>query len=799
MVTGITKVGFVDQAAAQQAECDSDFSLEDAPAKPRISFVKRVVETGKHDPVVERARTLEEATQREISLRNNSRGIWKTLAKFRDRRIPLVLAIMIGVIIIGVSIPTMDSRQGATGAKCKILSHYYPGSYNFLQGADMPCPENLGFTVRGFTTNGGSSKRVQFQVDDWEPAYDPSRTTQFRGWGLFEAFRCCPLDPFDHCKFFKDGRFCDDWGAFSSGCPSAPWDCYIVNHGDVLQNALDGGIKAKSLKVGSISDGKSTFSLGIVLVVLGTAALLAPKTVTWVWRNIVLGFLVRLVKLFAWDSALLIGQVVPRRFLPEWVVDIMKKDMAIQMIQRWWKCIYFQTCLKRLLLKARAEGQRSEQMLKGEKFLRKAEKTLRFAAYAPPLTAPVPLSNCLIYDSGHASTFHRMAKGRIVSAPGEARVGIELVLGPQIKLGAKLVLRRGSGFKAPPYVERIFRRGLADLYGLQERDELVKAGELVWPTASAEQLLKAVGSAPRPLFLVFVGSERRPETLQRNGISRPPWASPHGEVEKLKHAAAQAAADRLRGTRTATRAAALAANPPQPMQVWRSSHTVEVPGIPLSEPAMLDIEAGFAVGTTPCEHFQEAGATGAPEVCITGSAPRHPSCAPKDAEAAFEAASGGCGEALEGACSAGAPDIFVMGSVPRRSRRPRSAPQDAEAAPGASMASPVVEAAWATGFEGAFDSCGEANSRPSSRGAISTTASSRPGSRGAISTTDSSRPGSRGAIFATQERGIGPPPSASAFRDDPWLGMPPETGTPQPRWSIPGAPGTPDHQRRQQR
>lgn len=780
MVTGITKVGFADQAAAQQArqqelqpearprakkaakakareaESDSDSSLEDAPARPKIVFVKRVVETGKDDPVVVRARALQEATQKEISLRNNSRRIWIILAKLRDRRIPLVLAIMIGIIMIGVSIPIMNSRQGAQGAICKILSHYYPGSYNFLQGVDMPCPEqNLGFTVRGATT--GGSKLVQFQVDDWEPAYDPSRTTQFRGWGLFEAFRCCPLDPFDHCKFFKDGRFCDDWGAFSSGCPSAPWDCYIVNHGEVLQNALDGGIEAKSLKVGSISDGKSTFSVGIVLVVLGTAALLAPKTVTWVWREIVLRFLMRLVKLFAWDSALLIGQVVPRRFLPEWVVDIMTKDMAIQMIQRWWKCIYFRTSLKRLLLKARAEGQRREQMLRDEKFFRKAEKTLRFAAYAPPLTAPVPLSNCLIYDSGNASTFHRMAKGRIVSAPGDARVGIELVLGPRIKLGAKLVLRRGADFKTPPYVERIFRRGLADLYGLQERDELVKAGELVWPIASAEELLQAVGAAPRPLFLVFAGSERKPETLARNGISRSPWALPHGEVEKLKHAAAQAAADRLRGTRTATRAAALAANPPQPMQVWRPSHTVEVPGIPLSEPAMLDTEA------------------------------------------ASEAASGGCGEALEEACSAGAPDIFVMGSVPRRSRRPRSAPQDAEAAPGAaSMASPVIEAAWATGFEGAFDSCGEANSRPASRGAISTTASSRPGSRGAISTTDSSRPGSRGAIFATQERGIAPPPSASAFKDDPWLGMPPETGTPQPSWSIPGAPAKPDHQRRQQ-
>jgi hypothetical protein len=41
-------------------------------------------------------------------------------------------------------------------------------------------------------------------------------------------------------------------------------------------------------------------------------------------------------------------------------------------------------------------------------------------------------------------TLRAQAKGRIVSAPGDARVGIELVLGPRIKLGAKLVLRRGA-------------------------------------------------------------------------------------------------------------------------------------------------------------------------------------------------------------------------------------------------------------------------------------------------------------------------------------------------------------------
>mmetsp|Transcript_9594 Transcript_9594/g.34051 ORF Transcript_9594/g.34051 Transcript_9594/m.34051 type:complete len:347 (-) Transcript_9594:46-1086(-) len=168
-------------------------------------------------------------------------------------------------------------------------------------------------------------------------------------------------------------------------------------------------------------------------------------------------------------------KALPPELHTKYLQEKLKKELAIRSVQKWWKRVYLQHCLRRLLEKSRKDKSDFLEEKRRIKFMKKGVEQKRFADVPPPCL-PGTLPESLLYDTGDPNTFRRMVKARVASAPGEPRVTIEVALGAASELGAELQWRKGEASRthpSPPYLVKIRRRGLAGMHGLQRGDDLV--------------------------------------------------------------------------------------------------------------------------------------------------------------------------------------------------------------------------------------------------------------------------------------------------------------------------------------
>lgn len=476
------------------------------------------------------------------------RGGAKRMCNRTTRKLFLFLIVIVALILGIPNFLKVQARSGAVQAKCRLMSFHYPEDYVFPPDSSMPCPKDFGFQVMGFM---GSRP---FAIRDWEPKFDAATSLPSRGWGSHQEFSCCPLEPFDHCLFYQAGSFCDDFGKVVDGCPKAAWDCYIID----LEKHLAGteGIPPGDLYVGKAAEGQLEFMAALAMLGFAVVCLVFPKTVSIVAHFIVKQSGERADLLFH-QLPVLVAQALPPELHTKYLQEKLKKELAIRSVQKWWKRVYLQHCLRRLLEKSRKDKSDCLEEKRSIKFMKTGVEQERFAGLPPPCL-PGTLPESLLYDTGDPNTFRRMVKARVASAPGEPRVTIEVALGASSELGAELQWRKGEASRthpSPPYLAKIRRRGIAGMHGLQRGDELVKVGPHMWPRASCKQLADAFFNMPKPLFLVFEGPERNGEVFSRSPALAPGARAPR-EAARLQQPIAMAAAEAATSRRKAAQAPA---------------------------------------------------------------------------------------------------------------------------------------------------------------------------------------------------------------------------------------------------
>lgn len=353
------------------------------------------------------------------------------------------------------------------------------------------------------------------------------------------AFVCCPIFADDFCSSQDPVtlRFCDNFK--TPGCPSAPWDCYFERLEEKL--AAGGSLPPEDLIVGNIMQRAVAFlGTGVATFFVGFCLLF------WVTR----GFWFRLIKRFRGKSArelkeeafvaaptqeekLSIARSLPYKQRSPAMFDLLSRTAAVT-IQRFARGRLARRRVRQMLQRLVKDGDpRGRKLLNllfddgptegaqdaysrgvrklARRFEKRGQANSLLRAQGLADAPPSPGSG-LLYDTGGTTAFRRTVRSRIVSAPGDPVERIEVALAKASPMldGAIDVTPPSAGSKAlvrrrPPSV-------YTDLYGIRLGHQLVKVGELEWPETPGEELLLALASRPRPIFLVFEREDQGEES-----------------------------------------------------------------------------------------------------------------------------------------------------------------------------------------------------------------------------------------------------------------------------------------------
>lgn len=416
-----------------------------------------------------------------------------------------------------------------TLCQCKVTD--FQATQTYVQGDVVPptCDTMLGLVVRSFCPN---SKHTLFFVQKWMPEFTVSYRSSTGVAPLRPEFSCCPPGTADMCAFqdLQTESFCDDWGSVRAGCPRAPWACYFL---DLDEKMLQGSARAEDIQVGNIGqDAWAFLGVGLVLLVAGIVSLLVLTYSHWQHlckrrAPVVVDVEVKKEDPAAARRAYFRAKAVPEALRSKKMQEYVE-NYAAKTIQRIARGYIVRRQFFQLVHKLIKEGRVSLKVL--VKRRRKGwdlddepdpvEQTRRIATRfqrrgiakelrMPSSRGPSPRHGFL-YDTGSTDTFRRTTCTRMLSAPGEELLRIELALTEPARALEGLFRVTDPSAGSRLVVARQPPAQYADLNGLRRGHRVVKVGELEWPQCTGTELLEALRCGPRPLFLVC---EALPEEL----------------------------------------------------------------------------------------------------------------------------------------------------------------------------------------------------------------------------------------------------------------------------------------------
>lgn len=401
----------------------------------------------------------------------------------------------LGSALLGTALVRLEALRGATFADCNMVM-FQADARRSIVTSEPSCKSQCSFLVQAAFPDG----RVNFMVRDFLPAGRHSdRSATGIEW-VHPQFSCCPPSMADCCGFRDESSmaFCDNWGSFDKECHKGSWRCHVKD----LENVMDEyrEVSADLLLMGDAAQPLRQLIAGAIFSLLGV---------------IVLGYLTAFPWLKRLTRKLAFG--LPS-FMHTSKMQQIVEDVAATEIQRIVRGVQARVLFKDMWANRRKPPSPRRWTLD--------------MIYGPFLAEGKPdvmLEQGLLYDTGSVSTFRRLVRSRIVSAPGDKFERVEVSLD---KPAAWLADSFRVGPLTPPVVAQSPPRVFAEVYGVRRGHKLIEVGQLKWPAASGRQLVQGLRMAPRPILLLFEGMPEttkvlhRPENLAGTCIPPPLWKNP---------------------------------------------------------------------------------------------------------------------------------------------------------------------------------------------------------------------------------------------------------------------------------